>query len=122
MHPIGQLLNFDSCTEFQGRGTEHFHSPIHVIGAPKIDEADDKDVIEFIDQYVTCSIPDEKCPELNGLVKKVQTQNGTTTCKKRKGVTCRFNAPWPPSEEKLTQRNKDIDKTELAVSKKLLIK
>ena len=48
MHPIGQILNFDSCPEFQGRGTEHFHSPVHVIGAPKIDEVDDKNV--------TCSI------------------------------------------------------------------
>ena len=42
MHPIGQILNLDSCPEFQGRGTERFHSPIHVIGALKIDEDNDK--------------------------------------------------------------------------------
>lgn len=74
-------------------------SKIHVIGAPKIDEDDDKDVIEFVDKYITCSIPVEKYSKLNGLVKKMQTHHGTTTCQKRKSVTCRFNAPWPPSEE-----------------------
>ena len=59
-------------------------SEIHVIGAPKIDEDDDKDVIKFVDQYITCSIPVEKYSKLNGLVKKMQTYHGTTTGQKRK--------------------------------------
>ena len=59
-------------------------SKIHVIGAPKIDEDDDKDVIKFVDQYITCSIPVEKYSKLNGLVKKMKTHHGTTTCQKRK--------------------------------------
>ena len=40
MHPIGQILNFDDRREFQNRGTEHMHAPIHVVDAPKIDEND----------------------------------------------------------------------------------
>ena len=44
MHPIGQILNFDDRREFQNRGTEHIHSPIHVVDAPKIDENEDNPV------------------------------------------------------------------------------
>ena len=49
MHPIGQMLNFDDRREFQNRGTEHMHAPIH-IDAPKIDEIEDSEVSEFIDK------------------------------------------------------------------------
>jgi len=31
MHPIGQILNYDDRREFQNRGVEHFHSPIHIL-------------------------------------------------------------------------------------------
>ena len=30
MHPIGQILNFEDQREFQNRGTEHMHAPIHI--------------------------------------------------------------------------------------------
>ena len=45
MHPIGQILNFDDRREFQNRGTEHMHAPIHVVDAPKIDENEDEEVV-----------------------------------------------------------------------------
>ena len=70
------------------------HAPIHVVDAPKIDENNDSEVIEFIDKCITCALPDEETyPEMNNLVRKVQTHHHTTTCRKKKGVTCRFNAP-----------------------------
>ena len=37
MHPIGQILYFDDRREFQNRGTERMHAPIHVADAPKIE-------------------------------------------------------------------------------------
>ena len=37
MHLIGQILNFDDRREFQNRGTERMHAPIHVADAPKIE-------------------------------------------------------------------------------------
>ena len=126
MHPIGQILNFDDRREFQNRGTEHIHAPIHVVDAPKIDENDnekDGEVVKFIDKYITCSLPDNvEHPELNSLVKKVQTHHHTTTCRKKKGVTCRFNAPWPPTEKTLIVRGDDIDESKLIESKKILDK
>ena len=124
MHPIGQVLNFDLRVEFASRGTAHFHCPIHIVGAPKIDVDEDSKVIEFIDKYITCSLPDEEIDaELTNLVKTVQTHHHTHTCKKKKGVACRFNAPWPPSEETLIVRGqKDVDETKLSSSKKTVDK
>ena len=123
MHPIGEILNYDDKREFQQKGPEHMHVGIHIKGAPKIDEEDDSQVIAFIDKYITCSIPDEKeYPELNRLVKKVQVHKHTMTCKKKKGVRCRFNAPWPPSEETRIMRGNEYSKEEEKDSKKILDK
>ena len=97
MHPIGQILNFDERGEFQnGTGNKHIHSGIHVKDAPKVDEDSDETVIEYVDTFVTAALPDEKkCKEFHDLVKRVQTHHHTQTCRKKKGVTCRFHAPWP---------------------------
>ena len=79
MHPIGQILNHDD-----RRGAEHPHAGIHVKDASKIDENEDSEVEEFIDRYITSSFPDEsKYPELNKLVKTVQTNHHTFTCRKK---------------------------------------
>ena len=59
MHPIGQILNFDDWREFQIRGTEHMHAPIHIGDVPKIDGNEDSEVVEFIDKYITCTLPDK---------------------------------------------------------------
>ena len=100
MHPIGQILNHDDRREFQGRGAQHPHIMIHVKNAPKLDEDDDSVVTEFIDKYITTSIPNEKeYPELNKLVTTVQTHSHTQTCRKKKGVTCRFGFPLSCSEK-----------------------
>ncbi len=105
MHPIGQILNYDDRREHQGRGTEHFHTSIYVFDAPKLDEHSDDVVTDFIDTYATCSLPDaNQRPDLHALVKTVQTHHHTTTCRKKKGIRCRFNAPWPPSTRTLIAR------------------
>ena len=54
IHPIGQILNYDSKGAFQLRGTEHPHCSIHIMGASRIDENDDSEVTAFIDKYITC--------------------------------------------------------------------
>ena len=66
MHPVAQILDFDDQKEFQNRGTEHVWAPIHIVDAPKIDENEDSEVVEFIDKYITCALPDEtKQPEMS---------------------------------------------------------
>ena len=76
------------------------HAAIHVLDASKADENNDGKVIEFMDKYITCALPDEeKYPEMNKLGSKVQTHHHTTTCRMKKGVTYRFNAPCTPFME-----------------------
>ena len=127
MHPIGQILNYDERREFQNRGTEHIHAPIHIVGAPILDEDNDhndNNVIDFIDKHISCSLPDKDLyPELSSLVKEVQTHHHTKSCRKKKGVTCRFNAPWPPSDKTLIIRGgNELDKNLVTKSKKTLDK
>ena len=52
MHPIGQILNFDDRKELQNRGTEHMHAPIYVVDAPKGDENEDSEVVDFSKKYI----------------------------------------------------------------------
>ena len=73
-----------------------------MLNVPKINEDDDEVVTEFIDKYITCSLPNaDQYPELNAVVKQGQTHYHTTTCQKQKDVTCRFNAPRPLSTKLL---------------------
>ena len=118
MHPIGQILNFDDQREFQNRGTEHMHAPIHVVDAPKIDENEDSEVAEFKNKYITCALPDAtKYPEMSNLVKKVQTHHH------KMGVGCRFNAPCEPSNKTIIICSEEkIDETIVNQSKKLIEK
>ena len=86
MNPIDQILNFDDRREFQNSGTEHTNAPIHILDAPKIDENEGSEVVESIDKYITCALPDEtKYPEMSNLAKKLQTLHHTTTSGKKKG-------------------------------------
>ena len=94
MHPLGQIIDHNERREFQARGAEHPHGILHVKGAPVFDEDSDANVIKFIDKYITCSILDkEKFPKLHKLVTTVQTHGHSQTCRKKKGVKCRFNFP-----------------------------
>ena len=95
-------------------------APIHVVDAPKIDKNNDSEVIEFIDKYITCALPDEeKYPEMNKLVRKVQTHHHATTYRKKKG----FNAPWTPSmETRIVRCEENIDEMKVKSSKKLIEK
>ena len=80
--------------------------------------------IEFLDKYITCALPDEtKYPEMSNLVKKVQTHHHTTTCRKKKGVTCRFNAPWTPTDKtRIVRSEEKIGETIVMQSRKLIDK
>ena len=51
MHLVGQIFHFDDRREFQNIWTEHIRVPIHVVDAPKIDENNDSEVIDF-DKYI----------------------------------------------------------------------
>ena len=52
----------------------------------------------------------------------MQTDHHTTTCRKKKGVACRFNAPWAPSDKTRIARSEEkINETIVKQSKKYLL-
>ena len=58
---------------------------------------------------------------LCSLVKKIQTHDHDTICRKKKGVTCRFRVPWPQSERILiVLGGKEIDNHLLIKCRKVL--
>ena len=80
-HPIGQVLNYDTKKEFQGRGRVHFQIALHVKDAPKLDENPDDEIIDFVDKHISCTIPDVKeDKELHELVTTLQTHRYSQTC------------------------------------------
>ena len=121
MHPVGQILNYDCRSEFARRGIEHFHAILHVLNAPVIDKDPDDIVIKFIEKYITCQKPNDQ--ELCKEVESKLMHKHTFTCRKKKGVRCRFNAPWPISSRTLIARkNENADKKHLKEQKDVLDK
>ena len=57
-----------------------------------------KMVCNFIDKYVSCVIPEHDC-KLKELVLLLQQHKHSSYCKR--GKTCRFHFPQPPSTESL---------------------
>ena len=79
--------------------------------------------LTFIYKYLPCSILNEKeYPALNKFINKVQQHRHRFTCRKKIGVTCRFNAPWPPSDETQIVHGTDVNEEELKRNKRNLDK
>lgn len=105
------------------RGVEHPHCALHVNDAPKLDENSDNEVVDFIDEFITCSLPDENTePELHKLVTSRLFHKHTFKCRKKKGVRCRFNAPWPPSKTTQIIRGENLSRDEVKKSKRVVDK
>ncbi|XP_041461886.1 uncharacterized protein LOC121413199 isoform X1 [Lytechinus variegatus] len=99
--PVGRCIDYITRIEFQSRGSSHVHLLMWVEQAPQLGIDKDDDVIQFIDKYISCRKPDkEEDPELYEIVSSVQqhSKKHSKSCKK-KGTTCRFNFPRPPSEK-----------------------
>jgi len=122
LHPIGQVLNYDDRREYQDRGAQHMHVTVHIEGAPQFDESSDEKITAFIDRYITCEIPNSiSHKSLHDTVISVQKHNHTNSCLKGKQISCRYNAPWPPTLNTLIIRS-NSDKKTLNKSKKVLKK
>ena len=86
--------------EFQARGSPHAHTILWIKDAPKLGVHSDEDVCNFIDQYISCSAPEDA--DLAHLVFKVQKHRHSATC--RRNGHCRFHYPRPPSPQTLIAR------------------
>ncbi|KAE8291444.1 hypothetical protein D5F01_LYC11049 [Larimichthys crocea] len=84
--PIGEVEDYFYRVEFQARGSPHIHLLVWIKDAPEFgDLQDDSVVIKFIDQYITCQMPDPNAdPELHKIVSEVQvhSRNHSKSCRK----------------------------------------
>ena len=112
-NPIGEIVDYYYRTEFQQRGWPHIHMVVWVKDAPILDENSDDEIIEFVDKYISCEIPQETDAELHEIVSSVQThsQTHTKSCRKT-GKTCRFNFPRPPSNRTFICRGTKASETQ----------
>ena len=111
IEPIGPVADYFYRVEFQARGSPHIHMLVWVKGAPVMDEASDEQIINFIDRYICCQMPDETVdPELHKIVKEVQihSRNHSKSCRKGR-VECRFGFPRLPMDETIISEPPVID-------------
>ena len=116
-HPLGEIVDEAIRIEFQNRGSPHAHCVLWVKNAPKFGIDPDEDVCKFIDEYISCSIPNEEC-KLKELVLTLQKHKHSTYCE-RSG-RCRFSFPHPPSASTIIAIQGDTDDDIKQASKHLL--
>ena len=97
-NPLGEIVDYAKRIEFKACGSPHVHIVIWIKNAPKFGIDSDEDVCNFIDEYVSCAIPENEC-KLKELVLLLQQHKHSSYCKR--GRTCRFNFPHPPSTKTL---------------------
>ena len=90
--PIGKVLDYFYRVEFQQRGSPHIHMLVWVENAPTLETKSEQEIIEFVDQYLTCNSDNEKIANLVNL----QSHKHSRTCRKKGKPICRFGFPLPP--------------------------
>ena len=129
---LGTVDHFYWKKEYQTRGAPHYHVLLWIRDAPMIGRDDPSKVLAWIEERITCHIPDqENNPELHNLVTRYQLHKCSNYCKRKRKrgktfvTTCKFGFPREPSEspkvhcveEKLKKRQKiyQITRTEAEV-------
>ena len=117
----GKVDYYSYRIEFQMRGMPHLHG-VFWLSKSEIDrcideegEFKDKEVTELIDEWVSCSLNNEK-EALNKLVKEVNVHGHTPSCEKGKSPGCRFNFPKLPSKQTLIAHPPSSDVSEERLS------
>ena len=119
---LGKVAHFYWKKEYQARGAPHYHVLLWIKNAPVIGEHDPDSVLAWIQERITCHIPDKDgSPELHRLVTRYQFHKCSKYCKRRKKcgkysfiTRCRFgfprqvsdNAKLNPVQESLKSRNR----------------
>lgn len=98
--PLGVIEHFVWRREYQTRGAPHWHTLLWVKDAPVLGKSSSEEVAKFIQDHITCEIPDKKTfPTLHAKVTKYQQHHCNNYCKRKKtyknGVktVCRFDFP-----------------------------
>ena len=99
---LGDVTHHFYKKEYQARGAPHYHILLWIDGVPVAGTDDDDVVLQWIQERITCRIPEEDSnPELHHLVTKYQRHKCNNYCRRRKRVKgtyitqCRFGFPRP---------------------------
>ena len=90
--PIGKLRDFFYRVEFQQRDSPHIHMLVWIENAPTLEKNSEEEIVQFVDQHLTCSAATEDTAHLVEL----QTHKHSRTCRKKGRAICRFGFPLPP--------------------------
>ena len=104
--PLGAVDHHFVRLEYQARGAGHYHCLLWNSDAPVLGQAPDTEVKKFIEDHVTCEIPDPvESPEMYQLVEKWQTHRCGKYCIRKRTfsksgktvsvTSCRFGFPRP---------------------------
>ena len=85
-HPLGKIKDYFYRVEFQARGAPHVHFLFWIEEVPRFGTYSNEQVISFMDRYVSGTNECED-PELNELVKNVQSHSSNNSASCRKGKT-----------------------------------
>ena len=77
--PIGKVKDYFYRVEFQQRGSPHIHMLVWVENAPTLETNSEDEIVQFVDQYLTCSAEKNETLELV----KLQTHKHSRTCRKK---------------------------------------
>ena len=99
LSPLGKIEDWFYRVEFQQRGSPHIHMLLWIKGAPRFGVQSDEEVVDFINQVITCSKAANDVT-LSELVIR-QYHSHSQTCKKKNRMVCRFNFPQPPMRNTL---------------------
>ena len=119
---LGKVDHFYWKKEYQARGAPHYHVLLWIRDAPVIGQDDPDKVLTWIQDRITCHIPDNNSsPELYQLVTRYQLHKCSAYCKRRRKcgkntfiTRCRFGFPHPvcdsaklnPVQESLKSKSK----------------
>ena len=78
--------------EFQQRGSPRIHMPVWIENIPTLENNSDEVIVQFVDQYLTCSADNKEIANLVNL----QIHKHSRTCRKKRKPVCRFGFPLPP--------------------------
>ena len=98
---LGKVDHFYWKKEYQNRGAPHYHVLLWIRDAPVIDQDEPGKVLAWIQERITCQIPDsESNPDLHRLVTRYQMHKCSAYCKRKRKCSgntfitrCRFGFP-----------------------------
>ena len=103
---LGEVTHYFWKQEYQSRGAPHYHVFLWIKDAPVIGVDSEHAIAEWINNRITCHIPDEKdSPELYHLVTKYQLHKCSNYCRRKKkygtayATHCKFGFPREVTDE-----------------------